>query len=126
VQLFQGGGAPAAVKGAKAPDVKKPGEPIKLPSFGVDAGSIALPGETQHSPLHTAACMHHRVAPSRHRQIQVCPRSGTVTPEASASAALTKRAAEGDLEPGRHPISYKRGEVHIFKYHMSAQRLSWD
>ena len=48
VQLFQGGGAPAAVKGAKAPEVKKPGEPIKLPSFGIDAGSIALPGEARH------------------------------------------------------------------------------
>ena len=36
------------MKGAKAPEVKKPGEPIKLPSFGIDAGSIALPGEAQH------------------------------------------------------------------------------
>ena len=45
MQMFQGGNAPAAVKTPSVPEVKKPGEPIKLPSFGIDAGTIALPGE---------------------------------------------------------------------------------
>ncbi len=48
MQMFQGGNAAAAVKlpsVPSVPEVKKPGEPIKLPSFGIDAGSIALPGE---------------------------------------------------------------------------------
>lgn len=48
MQMFQGSGAPAAVKVPQLPEVKKPGEPIKLPSFGIDAGSIALPGKAIH------------------------------------------------------------------------------
>lgn len=44
MQMFQGGNAPAAVKAPKLPEIKKPGEPIQLPSFGIDAGTIALPG----------------------------------------------------------------------------------
>ncbi len=47
MQMFQGSGAPASVKlpsVPSVPEVKKPGEPIKLPSFGIDAGTIALPG----------------------------------------------------------------------------------
>ncbi|CAL5229754.1 g13138 [Coccomyxa viridis] len=45
-KMFQGSGAPASVKlpsVPSVPEVKKPGEPIKLPSFGIDAGTIALP-----------------------------------------------------------------------------------
>jgi len=42
-KMFQGGNAPAAVKAPKLPEIKKPGEPIQLPSFGIDAGTIALP-----------------------------------------------------------------------------------
>ena len=44
-QLFQGNPAEKVAKAVQAPEVKKPGEPIKLPSFGLDAGTIALPGE---------------------------------------------------------------------------------
>lgn len=46
-QVFQPSGAPAAIKDAlpKTPDVKKAGEAFKLPEFGIDAGTIALPGE---------------------------------------------------------------------------------
>ncbi len=47
MQMFQGSGAPAAVKAPQVPEVKLPGEPFKLPSFGIDAGSIALPGEAR-------------------------------------------------------------------------------
>ncbi|CAK0784409.1 hypothetical protein CVIRNUC_007613 [Coccomyxa viridis] len=42
-KLFQGNPAEKVAKAVSAPEVKKPGEPIKLPSFGLDAGSIALP-----------------------------------------------------------------------------------
>ena len=53
MQMFQGGNAPAAVKlpsVPSVPEVKKPGEPLKLPSFGIDAGTIALPGEATGPP----------------------------------------------------------------------------
>ena len=43
--MFQGNPAEKVAKAVSAPEVKKPGEPIKLPSFGLDAGTIALPGE---------------------------------------------------------------------------------
>ena len=65
MQLFQPSGAPAAVKAPQVPEVKLPGEPLKLPSFGIDAGSIALPGQ----PLHPWRYFHH---PPRQVDHKVC------------------------------------------------------